>query len=121
MTAAPHRGVRLDIEKRPGDSLRVAFRVRERIRDAQGHPQPGAGQVVDISSWTMAASAAPEGGPSFPLTVELLTDGTDGRLIVSGTADAMAAITWAGHWQLRRTDTDTTVAYGRITMEDPQP
>lgn len=121
MSAAQHRGKRLDIEKRPGDALRVAFTVRERIRDAHGRPLPGKGPVLDISEWPLTATAGAADGDPFALTVEFLTDGTDGKVIVSGTVGAMAAIVWTGHWHLRRTDVAQTVAYGRIIMKDPEP
>ena len=108
MAVIPSTGARIDRPTRKGSAFRVGLRLRNRED----------GSAVDISGWTFRAEAAPSRGAAFALSVDLLTDGTDGRFFVHATATTMAAIEWAGHWTVWRDDTDTPLAGGTITITD---
>lgn len=73
---------------------------------------------MDVSSWTLSAAVRPEGGSSVTITADHTTDGTDGRIYLAATVAQLDTITWAGHYELRRTDTETTLITGRLIMED---
>jgi len=104
--AEHHRPKRLDVPLRYGSALYLAFRVID-----------SDGTAVDITGWSVAGQVSEIDGAGVAVSTEVVTTPDNvQRIVLRATAADLAAITWAGLYEITRTDVDLYLVWGQIDV-----